>query len=158
MLSMKIITVLFLYLSALSLQAQKQSTPDFAADCPCTLQVKQSVNMADYSCNYFPFYATYKVQVERFPMGVPDGLTEEEHLQSYTADLVKKDLAPERVTFRNMPAVLYQVVEPLSAKQNIISDNIVFFSGGKRYTLIVTTVSGTRRTLFKDFSNGFEVR
>lgn len=158
MLSMKILTIVFLFLSALSLPAQKQTLADFAATCPCTLQVKQKANISDYSCNHFPFYATYKVEVERFPLGIPDDLSEKEHLQSYYLDLLQRGVSPEWVSFRDMPAVLYQVVEPLSAKQNVISDNLVFFAGGKRYTLIVTTVSGTRRTLWQDFSNSFEVK
>jgi len=155
---MKITTILFLCLAAWSLQAQKQATPDFSAECPCKLIGSQKENVSNYSCDHFPFYATYRVEVERFPLGIPDGLSEREHLEGYFFDLLQKGIEPEWVSFRDLPGVLYRVTEPLSLKQSIISDNVVFFAQGKRYTLIVTTVSGTRRTLWQDFANSFEVR
>ena len=151
--------MLFFFLfSAFSLSAQKQTLPDFAVECPCTFESKQNGEVAVYSCTYFQYYATYKVEVERFPYGIPDGLSEKEHLQGYYFDLLQKGVTPEWVSFRGQEAVMYRVTEPLSVRQSVISDNLVFFSGGKRYKLIVTTVSGTRRTLWEDFSNTFEVK
>lgn len=145
-------------LAAFSLQAQEQANADFSAKCPCTLKAEEKGDLTVYSCVAFEINATYKVEVERYPAGIPYGLTEREYLNGYYADLVTKGLSPELITFHGDTAVMYRVIEPLTTTRHILSDNIVFFSGGKRYSLIVTTVSGTRRRLFDDFANSFGVR
>lgn len=111
--------------------------------------------MATYSCVDFYKNAAYKVEVVHYPNGIPDGLSEQEHLQGYYADLIARGTSADWVTMWDNLAVLYRVSEPISMTQLVISDNVVFFWKGKRYTLIVTTLSGTRRTLFKDFTNSF---
>ncbi|MBK8492747.1 MAG: hypothetical protein IPL49_18140 [Saprospirales bacterium] len=155
---MKNLSIFFLLLASFSLHAQRQTNADFSVDCPCTLEAQQSRDVTTYSCVEFYKNVAYKVEVVHYPNGIPDGLTEREHLEGYYRDLVARDITPELVTFRDNLAVLYRVSEPLSVSQMIISDNIVFFWKDKRYTLIVTTVSGTRRTLFQDFTNSFELK
>lgn len=154
---MKNLIVLFFSLTSISLLAQSQVMRDFSADCPCTLVAQHGEEGSVYACMAFEINATYKVEVERYPAGIPDGLTEREHLNGYYNDLSAQGLSPEWVTFRDEVAVMYRIAEPLSETRMIHSDNVVFFSAGKRYTLIVTTVSGTRRTLFQDFANSFQV-
>ena len=149
---------LILMLAAFSLQAQRQTNTDFTAECPCTFEVEKKVGLTVYSCEKFDYNATYKIEVQDYPGGIPDGLTKREYLSGYFADLVSQELAPEWITFRSDTAVFYKVIKPLTATRHIMSDNIVFFNQGKRYSLIVTTVSGTRRKLFEDFANSFEVR
>jgi hypothetical protein len=155
---MKNSIVLILMLAAFSLRAQEQSNADFSVKCPCMLEAEEKGDLTVYSCVAFEINATYKVEVERYPKGIPNGLTEREYLNGYYADLVTQGLSPELITFHGDTAVLYRVIEPLTTTRHILSDNIVFFFKGKRYSLIVTTVSGTRRRLFDDFANSFLVK
>ena len=153
---MKNLITLALLLAAYTLQGQAQVTPDFSAECPCALGQESAGDLTVYSCMYPRFNASYKVEVQRYPKGIPDGLTEREHLLGYYADLEQQGEKPEFITFRDALGVQYRLIEPFSASKAIISDSVVFFSGGKRYTLTVTTVSGTQRELFRKFTNAFE--
>lgn len=156
---MKNLIIVLFTLAAFSAAAQKeQTTPDFSVECPCVLEAKQQGNLTIYACDMFATNSVYRVEVERYPDGLPGEVTEMEFLQGYYRDLTEKGPTPELVSFRDMYAVQFRVTEHLSVKTSIISDNLVFFHGGKRYAIIVTTVSGTRRTLFKDFTNSFEVK
>ena len=155
---MKNLSIFFLLLASFSLHAQKQTTPDFSVNCPCTLEAERSGDVTTYSCVEFYKNVAYKVEVMHYPNGIPDGISEQDHLQGYYADLISRGVSAEWVTMWDNLAVLYRVSEPISMTQMVISDNIIFFWKGKRYTLIVTTVSGTRRTLFQDFTNSFELK